>query len=156
MNSEPITLVNLPPLWAAAAHVFGPEPESAAMEHLLAWAGKQNLWPASHPRRFFGFNNPDPSPGNPDYGYEFWMVLDENEDPAPSEDVHLKHFPGGRFAIVRCRGTENILSSWQRLVNWSETSCCPIADNLMLEEFIAWEGLPPDQFVFDLYLPVEE
>ena len=155
MNLETVTLVNLPPLRVAAAHAFGVEPESTAMERLLGWAGEQNLWPAARPRRFSGFNSPNPSPDSPEYGYEFWMALHESDNPVFTDEVRLKHFPGGQFAVVRCHGVENLRSSWQGLVNWAETNHRPLADNLLLEEFIIWENVSPDRFVFDLYLPLK-
>jgi len=59
----------------AAALGFGPEPEALAWEALTHWAASEGLRLNEH--RLFGFNNPSPTPGSPNYGYEQWLVLKE-------------------------------------------------------------------------------
>ena len=44
--------------------------------------------------RLFGFNNPDPSAGSPNYGYEVWIVVDRDEM-TPEDGVEIKAIPGG-------------------------------------------------------------
>ena len=73
---EPIEvhIVQLAPMRVASAHGFGASPETLAWDKLTTWAKERGLWQDAAPRRFFGFNNPDPSPGSPNYGYE---ILDD-------------------------------------------------------------------------------
>jgi hypothetical protein len=43
---------------------------------MKAWAEAHNL--LGKPHRLFGYNNPDPSPGSPNYGYDVWLTVDES------------------------------------------------------------------------------
>ena len=76
--------------------------------------------PARH--RIFGFNNPDPSPGSPNYGYELWIVIDAAVE--TDDTVGRLTFEGGRYAVARCAVPEGdydvIGQTWQRLVKWRE------------------------------------
>ena len=70
MSQLDVRIVKLEPMTVASAYGFGKEPEGIASRKLVAWAKPKGLFddPAQHPT--FGFNNPDPSPGSPNYGYE--------------------------------------------------------------------------------------
>jgi AraC family transcriptional regulator len=108
----------------------------------------------TRPHRFFGYNNPDPSPGSPNYGYDQWITIDASmqvEDP-----IKVKEFPGGLYAVTRCAGVQNIHATWQELVVWREASKYRMGQHQWLEELIT----PPDglwdKAQFDLYLPIAE
>ena len=75
MDQPDFRIVQLEPLRVASAHGFGEGPETLAWDKLTAWARERGLWQDGTSRRFFGFNNPDPSPGSPNYGYETWMTV---------------------------------------------------------------------------------
>jgi hypothetical protein len=45
-------------------------------------------------------NNPNPSPGSPNYGYEFWMTVAGN---TPEGDITVKDFEGGLHAVRAAR-----------------------------------------------------
>lgn len=64
----------------------------------------------------FGFNNPDPSPDSPKYGYGFWLELESDE--APDESAQVKLFAVGRHAVTRCTGVASITETWARLRQW--------------------------------------
>ena len=70
-----VRIVQLEPLRVASALGFGPSPEAIAWEKILGWARQNGLPDAASTGatgkpapRFFGFNNPSPSPGSPNYG----------------------------------------------------------------------------------------
>ena len=70
MSQLDVRVEKLPPMRVASLWGFGPQPEDIAWQKLRAWAGPRGLLdkPEEHP--IFGFNNPNPSAGSPNYGYE--------------------------------------------------------------------------------------
>jgi hypothetical protein len=73
MNTQTMQIVKLEPLRVASAWAFGPQPEGAAWEILQTWAQARGL--LHDGARIFGFNNPSPAPGSPNYGYEYWLEV---------------------------------------------------------------------------------
>ena len=156
--NKPLTvqIVQLEPLHVASALGFGTSPEAEAWKKLLEWARKKGLLTNKPKARFFGFNNPSPSHGSPNYGYEQWMTVEP--DVQGDEAITIKDFPGGRYAVTRCQ-LHNIETTWKALVAWSEASPYRWTHNhhQWLEEAIT----PPlDSIVgkedaqMDLYLPI--
>ncbi len=152
-----VRIVKLEPMRVAATHGFGQGPESLAWEKMLAWLEPAGLKPKMAALRFFGFNNPDPTPGSPNYGYEQWVTVGPEVE--PSSGVEVKDFPGGLYAVARCQGPQNIFETWKALLVWCENSPYKMVPQQCLEECLsrdlvsgpatAWE-----QVWFDLYLPV--
>lgn len=157
-NTLPVRIVRLPALHVASVHGFGREPEAAAWQQLTTWAGPLGLLDKPEEHRIFGFNNPNPAPGSPNYGYEFWITV--GVDITPTADVELKAFPGGLYAVTRCEvhndAGDHIPATWQQLVRWRESSKYKGARHQWLEEHISTSGLTAGEFVLDLYLPIAE
>ncbi|HRF48765.1 MAG TPA: effector binding domain-containing protein [Anaerolineales bacterium] len=150
--SNEVRIVRLEPMKVAAALGFGPEPEALAWEALTHWAASEGLRLNEH--RLFGFNNPSPTPGSPNYGYEQWLVLKERA--IGSAEVQIKDVAGGLYAVMRCHGTPNP-EIWQDLVRWREASPYRGAAHQWLEELVTPDLLGQwDQVMFDLYLPIAE
>ncbi len=152
MNDLQVRIVDLEPMRCAGAAGFGPEPEGLAWKALLDWAGPIGL--LSRPHRFFGYNNPSPSPGSPNYGYDQWITIDaaiQAEAPIKTEE-----FPGGRYAVTRCEGVQTIYATWQKLVAWREASHYRPGQHQWLEELITPPGGPWGTAQFDLYMPIME
>jgi DNA gyrase inhibitor GyrI len=148
--SEQVRVVRLEPLRVAAGYGFGASPEEQAWQKLLDWARGKGLLDRVTAHRFFGFNNPSPSPGSPNYGYEQWMTV--GPDIQPEGEIKVKEFPGGLYAVMRCEGIPNP-DIWQQLVLWREHSQYEPAHHQWLEECLNPLD-PPDKFVFDLYMPI--
>jgi DNA gyrase inhibitor GyrI len=151
MSGLEVRFEQLPPLRVASFHGFGPSPEGVAWEKLVAWAGPRGYLddPAHH--RVFGFNNPDPSPGSPNYGYEFWMQVGPEVE--PEAEVPIKEFAGGLYAVARSHGVEEIGPTWSKLVAWCEDSPYQWGCHC-LEAGVT--GLPGSDLVLDLFLPIAE
>lgn len=158
MSTLPVRIVNLPTLHVASVHGFGQEPETQAWQQLSAWAAPQGFLADPEKHRIFGFNNPNPTPGSPNYGYEFWIEVGPAVASAPG--VAIKEFPGGLYAVTRCEVQddpgERIPATWQALVRWREGSRYKSAHHQWLEEHISTSGMPTGGFVLDLYLPIAE
>lgn len=151
-----VRIVELEPMRVAATLGFGPSPEAEAWAKLLRWAEEQGLLQGAQAHRFFGFNNPDPSPGSPNYGYEQWMTVDPQAQPC--DDVEIKDVAGGRYAVTRCT-LDEIGPAWQALVHWIEESQWHMGAGQCLEECITSPlngGLDASAgaTVMDLYLPI--
>lgn len=168
MNDLEVRIVKLEPMRVASALGFGPSPETVAWNKIVAFIKSQGWLDELESFRFFGFNNPDPSPGSPNYGYEQWITV--GPDVEGMDDIKIIDFPAGSYAVARCEGLSSIGSVWRQLVNWHEDSQYTKPSNYYqcLEEvlnpsvFITREGNfvetqeAHEGVIFDLYLPVSE
>ena len=157
MSDLEVRIVRLELLHVASFHAFGGGPETMAWEKLVAWAKPKGLLDRPDQHRIFGFNNPDPAPGSPNYGYEFWIAV--GPEVQPEGEARIKDFAGGLYAVTRCEvkgdpGSE-IPETWKRLLKWREDSRYRPAHHQWLEEHIE-TGAMPNEFVLDLYLPIAE
>ena len=156
MSDLTVRIVTLEPMRVASAHGFGESPEHQAWEKLIAWARPTGLLKDPEAHRIFGFNNPSPSPGSPNYGYDFWIVVGPEVE--PTGDVEIVDFRGGLYAVARCQSVGNIGTVWQQLVDWREGSTYQHGGHQWLEEHIGpVEELQDEEaMVLDLYLPIAE
>jgi DNA gyrase inhibitor GyrI len=154
MGELEVRIVKLEPIHIASAHALSASPEGEAFEKLVAWAQPKGLTDDLKTHRIFGFNNPSPTPGSPNYGYEFWMVVGPEVE--PEGEIKIKDFDGGLYAVTRCTGVENIHPTWQKLVTWLEDSKHQGGSHQWLEEHLSPIGTPMDELVIDLYAPIIE
>ena len=156
MSGLEVRIVRLEPLRVASVHAFSASPEHDAWEKLMAWAKPKGLLEDSETPRIFGFNNPNPSPGSPNYGYEFWIVV--GPEVAPEGEAKIKEFAGGLYAVTRCKGVENIGETWKQLATWCEDSRYRMARHQWLEEHLGPVGTPgaEAELLLDLYCPIAE
>ncbi len=100
MSELDVRIVTLPPLRVAAFRAFGAGPETPAWAKMEAWAKPKGYMDKQGQQRIFGFNNPDPAPGSPNYGYEFWITVGPEVD--TQEGFTIKEFAGGLYAVTNC------------------------------------------------------
>ena len=151
MSENKVRIITLEPMHVASAHGFGPEPEGIAWDKILAFVEEKGLNEVEG-TRYFGFNNPNPAAGSPNYGYEQWVTI--APDVEATADVEIKDFTGGLYAVLRCEGVENIGAMWQELVAWSENSSYRRGTHQWLEEVLTPPPTPENEFVLDLYMPI--
>ncbi len=157
MSDIEVRIVKLPPMRVACVNGFGQGPEGIAFGKMKAWATAHHL--LDKPHRLFGYNNPDPSPGSPNYGYDVWITVDESVQ--ADGEAKIIDFPGGLYAVARLEVKNpeaDIPGTWQKLVKWMESSKYRHGRHQWLEEHI---GLPVDDvgehpFTLDLHLPITE
>lgn len=158
MNELDVRIVTLEPLRVASVLGYGKVPEELAWKKLADWAKAQGIYENLKQHRIFGFNNPSPSPGSPNYGYEFWITVDPEVE--AEGEVEIKEFPGGLYAVTRCRVEkkpyESIPATWERLVRWREDSRYKSASHQWLEETLWVDEYPEGDWDLDLYLPIAE
>lgn len=152
MIEPEVRIVELPRLRVAATLGFGAQPETEAWDELMTWARATSLFDGT--QRFFGFNNPNPMPGSPNYGYEQWMTV--GPDIEPLGNVEIKEFDGGLFAVLRCEGLATIGEDWGRLAAWLEASPYRADNRQCLEELLSSPVLPHSEWTFDLFAAIAE
>lgn len=156
MNPLEVSIVRLEPMLCASAYGFGSSPEGIAFEKMLAFLKSKGLVEGygSDERPSYGFNNPDPSVGSPNYGYEIWVPMPPEAE--PEGDIRLHHFTGGLYAVTRFTGIEHIGQKWQELVAWRDQSGYQCGHHQWLERL--YNPLEKDfnLYTFDLYLPIVE
>lgn len=148
-----VRIVKLEPMRVASTYGFGPQPEGIAAEKMRAFLEANGMlegYGTTYPS--YGFNNPNPSAGHPEYGYEIWVpVADEVR---PEAEVRICQFYGGDYAVTRFEDLDNIGPRWGELHKWRQTSPHQAAHHQWLEHLL--NPLEPDyhKYVFDLYLPL--
>ena len=159
MDNQDVRIIILPPMRVAAFFAYGSSPELEAWKKAVTWAKSHGCWQEPPATRIFGFNNPDPSAGSPNYGYEYWLTIDSD---IPLDDkIAIKEFPGGMYGVLHCdvsNGSpyEIIPSTWGKLVNWLESSHYKPGNHQWLEEHFTRFESNENGFVLDLYIPIAE
>jgi AraC family transcriptional regulator len=157
MSDIEVRIIKLPPMRVACINGFGEGPESMAFSKMKSWAKAHSL--LGKPYRLFGYNNPDPSPGSPNYGYDVWISVDKSVQ--ADGEAKVIEFPGGLYAVTRLEVKnpgEDIPGTWQKLVKWMESSKYRHGRHQWLEEHIGpLEQMGEDKrFTLDLHLPIME
>ncbi|MCL2446002.1 MAG: effector binding domain-containing protein [Oscillospiraceae bacterium] len=153
-----VRILRLPAMTVAAYRAESATPENDCAAVHDKFVRDNNLHNRSGFRQF-GFNNPNPSEGNPIYGYELWVTIPDDFDvPAPLEK---KHFAGGLYASIPTHMNE-IGERWTQLYRWAEKSeqYQPTDAHQWLEECIDFEAFnAPDAeectMQLDLLLPIQ-
>ncbi len=152
MDALDVRIVRLPAMRVASAYGFGVSPEEMAWDKLLRWA-RENQLLGNEEVRFFGFNNPSPSTGSPNYGYEQWMTI--GPDTEVAGEIKVFNFDGGLYGVTRCY-LPQIGETWHALYDWCENSAYDHAHHQWLEEGLSPVGTPFEEIVMDIYLPIAE
>ena len=154
MSEIEVRIVKMEPMRMLSSYGYGPEPENIAWEKITAFIREHDLLEDGNFPATYGFNNPNPSKGSPNYGYEIWLPVDESVQ--PEGDLRIVDFMGGMYAVTRFKGLSNIGRVWGELVKWREASKYRPAYNQCLEHLLGGAGGPPEGMVFDLYLEIAE
>lgn len=152
MKNLDVRIIHLEPMLVGSVYGFGASPELDAWDELRKYAGPKNWLNDPQKHRIFGFNNPSPSPGSPNYGYELWIEVEAGT--TPEEGVRVQYFAGGLYAVTQCEGALALTEAWKKLVLWQETSPYEKGFHQWLEHHLSPDGTDFEVFLFDLYLPV--
>jgi len=154
MNDLEVRIVTLDAMRVASAYGFGASPEGIAFEKIEAFASANNLLEEGKLPHTFGFNDPDPAPGSPNYGYEVWLPVAENV--RADGEISIKEISSNLYAVTRCNGLQNIGDVWKKLAQWRESSKYHFGNHQWLEYLLSQPDSPFEEFEFDLYLPITE
>lgn len=154
MALKDVRIVDLPSMRVASSLGFGKEPEDQAWKQMQAFAAAAGIQLGEKGGQTYGFNNPDPTPGSENYGYEIWLPV--GPDVTAKPPIEVKQVPGGRYAVTRFTGLSNIGRIWQELVAWFEDSpyTAPPNSGQCLEALENPLETDSEKYVFDLYLPI--
>jgi DNA gyrase inhibitor GyrI len=158
MSDLEVHIVRLEPMRVASVRAVSESPEVDAWNKLRSWAEPKGLLRDDENHPIFGFNNPSPTPDSKEYGYEFWIKV--GRDIVSEEEIEVKDFPGGLYAVTTCKLTgdpsgRNILETWRALWEWVKSSKYKWCQTHELEKLR--DPLAPEMdIILDLYLPIEE
>lgn len=154
IDTVTIRLVELEPMRVACAHGFSKSPEGQAWEELTDWCRSAGIdpWDGSH--RFFGHNDPAPDRHGAPYGYRQCITISDDFEVGDGP-VTAGRLGGGRWATVRCHGLDTIADGWRRLASWTHDQGLRHRHTDGLEELLSADPETPDEYLFDLYLPIE-
>jgi DNA-binding transcriptional MerR regulator/DNA gyrase inhibitor GyrI len=156
LTDSDIRLIKLRPMKVAYYRTESTSPEQDAWRVMREWVKENNLKDL-FTTRYFGFNNPSPTQGNPVYGYEVWVTLGDNA-PSETELIKFKSFEGGLYAVTNTSGNgDDIPMAWDRLHNWVEQSQYCYGGHQWLEENLIVDDSSwgPEKFTLDLYYPLK-
>ncbi len=160
-----VQVVELEPMRMASVRAFSESPENDAWEKMRAWAEPQGLLKDLTKHPVFGFNNPNPSPGQKEYGYEFWIRVGAHFK--GEDEIEAKDYEGGLFAVTTCKIWEEMqsdfgkehgyLESWKKLVDWVILSeKYEMDESRQCLEKAHDPNAPFKEIVLDLYQPIKE
>ncbi len=162
MKDFEVRIVRLEPMRVASVRAISDSPEHDAWEEMRRWAEPRGLLENIEEHPVFGFNNPDPSPDQKEYGYEFWIKVGREME--PEGKIEVKEFEGGLYAVTQCNLKEELeseffrkegyLESWKKLHDWVESSEYKFGKHRWLEKAHD-PGAPEGELVLDLYAPIE-
>jgi DNA gyrase inhibitor GyrI len=154
MDKPEVRIVRLEPMRVVSFYGFSKTPEADASKKCAAWLKEMGWYDKPDSYRSFGFNNPDPTPGSPKYGYEIWIPVDPDLD--VGENIETKNFQGGLYGVSTCESLDTIGKDWKRLLAWRETSHYKSGSHQWLEELLTKLGEEVEEYRFDLYIPIVE
>jgi AraC family transcriptional regulator len=151
-----VKIVRLEPMRVACFNGYGPEPENLVFQKVRDYVRQKGLDRDANTHRFFGYNNPNPSAGSPNYGYDVLVTVDESVE--SEGEMRVFDFPGGLYAVLRFKPSsgEEIFPTWQKFVAWQEKSRYRPARHQWLEEHIGDINKTFPDLTMDLYMPVAE
>ena len=158
-----VEIVQLEPMTVARVQAISKTPEDDAWKKMVSFAEPKGLLKDLKKNPIFGFNNPNPSAGKEEYGYEFWIRIDPNMK--MEEGVEKKKFSGGLYAVTRCNLTKEatsaflpkhgMLESWAKLGEWVKSSGYKKGKHQWLEKSLN-PNKPDEDHLLDLHLPIEK
>jgi len=146
-----VRIVELEPMHVASFRAISETPEHDAAKLLTQWAQGKGYLNDLEKHTIFGFNNPNPSEGKKEYGYEFWIKV---EDDYSEEGLKLKDVSGGRYAVTTCHHLSEIGELWMKLFNWTKENGYEYRQAECLEKTLNFSA-SDDELVLDLYEPIK-
>ncbi len=147
-----VRFIDLEPMRVASFKAVSESPEHEAFQMLYDWAHPRGLLNDLEKHPIFGFDNPRPTEGRKEYGYEFWVKVGDGYE---EDGVTLKDVPPARYAVTTCRSLKDIGRDWMRLWEWTKAKGIEMDDAECLEK--THDPMASDEeLVLDLYLPIKE
>lgn len=157
-----IELKRIKPLRVAHSHVLSETPEEDVWKKIETWARCKGLLTGEKGTRIFGrntypTNNPEP------HGYELFLTVDHSI--IPEGDIKIGEIPGGLYAVLKSTSLDQMGDAWRYLWSWIEKSEYEFSGwkrgehgwvNGYEEHLNPFEGKPPPEWLFNLWIPLKE
>lgn len=150
-----VQFIRLQPMRVVSFQAISESPENEAWAKLREWAEPKGYFDDLEKNPIYGFNNPDPSPGKKEYGYEFWLVV--NPD-FKSDEVEVKDVPESFNVVTRCNVEDparDITEAWKKILQWIKKHKIKFAGRCGIEKVIV-PSHSGEGFILDIYIPVKE
>ncbi len=150
-----VQFIRLMPMRVVSFHAISESPEDDAWKKLREWAEPKGYFEDLEKNPIYGFNNPNPTPGKKEYGYEFWIVVDPD---FKSDEVIIKDVPESFNVVTRCLVEDpvrDISDAWKKILDWIKKYKIKIAGECGLEKVII-PSHSGEGFILDIYIPIEE
>jgi len=150
-----VQFIRLQPMRVVSFQAISESPENEAWAKLREWAEPKGYFDDLERNPIYGFNNPNPSPGKKEYGYEFWLVV--NPD-FKSDEVEVKDVPESFNVVTRCNVEDparDITEAWKKILQWIKKHKIKFAGRCGIEKVIV-PSHSGEGFILDIYIPVEE
>lgn len=140
---------------------YGKHPEDNAFEVMRDWINKTELNINEQNLRIWGFDNPSPSKGQDEYGYEVCITIDDDIN-VNDDKIQTKFLDGGFYAVIGVKPDENgeigyeIMKAWKRFNNWLTDSKYIYGGHQWLEEHLGFDENLNHIGGVDLYMPINE
>ncbi len=146
-----VKIVELPSMRVASFRAISESPEHEAAQKLASWAEGKGLLKDLEKNPVFGFNNPNPIEGKKEYGYEFWIKVDDGYE---EEGVLFKDIEGGRYAVTTSESLSIIGERWMQIIEWVKNSEYEFREAECLEKTHDFSA-SDDELVLDIYIPIK-
>lgn len=143
----------LTPMRVVSFHAYSKSPERDASLKMNEWARANGILINKETHPTFGFDNPCPTRGKEEYGYEFWLkVADDFETDA----VKILDIPERLYAVTTCWRLADIGRDWKNLIRWVKEHEYRIITNIPCLERAHLTNVSEEELVLDLLVPIEE
>ena len=160
MIEKKYRIVELPDMRVAVFNAVGESPEIDSWNKLHAWAEPLGLLEPGSSNRLFGYNNPNPTKGDPVYGYDSLVTVDPDfempEGEKPDGFVEIRTLKGNKYAVLGVTGVPNITNAWIKLYELCKANGIEFTKSQWLEEHISPLDSDLDAVRLDLYAPLGE
>ena len=146
-----VKIVELEPMRVASFRAVSESPENDAFQKLYAWTQSKGLLDDLKKHPVYGFDNPSPSPGKKNYGYEFWIKIDDEYE---DHEVEIKDVPEAKYAVTTCYNLKDIGETWKRLDEWALINGYEMGEAQCLEKAHD-PAASEEEVVLDLYLSIK-
>ena len=144
----------LPPMRIVSFHVISKTPENDASKKMQKWMKENNIFFDSDSHPTFGFDNPKPTRGKEEYGYEFWLKVDDDFE--PKDDVKVKDIPSFQYVVTTSWRLTDVGRDWKHLDRWIKEHNYEIIRDTPCLERAHISGVAEEELILDLMVPIKK
>ncbi|HUU79130.1 MAG TPA: effector binding domain-containing protein [candidate division Zixibacteria bacterium] len=144
----------LPPMRIVSFHAISKTPEKDASQKMNKWMEANGILFDGEKHPTFGFNNPNPTRGKDEYGYEFWLKVDDDFE--SKDDPKVKDISGYQYAVTTCWRLADIGRDWMNLARWVKEHDYDIIRDTHCLERAHFSVATEDELILDLMIPVKK